>query len=145
MELIFEKWNDILEHVRKEHEVTDVSFETWLAPLKVHSIKNDTVRILVPIGDQMITYLNSKYKMPIFVAIAEFTGKKYDVEFITQKQADEEDTEISSKEAVKSAQGVSNLTLEKANINGKYTFDTFVVGSNNKFAHAASLAVAETP
>ena len=145
MELIFEKWNDILEHVRKEHEVTDVSFETWLAPLKVHSIKNDTVRILGPIGDQMSTYLNSKYKMPIFVAIAEFTGKKYDVEFITQKQADEEDTEISSKEAVKSAQGVSNLTLEKANINGKYTFDTFVVGSNNKFAHAASLAVAETP
>ncbi len=40
---------------------------------------------------------------------------------------------------------VNSPDFEKSNINPKFTFDTFVVGSNNKFAHAASLAVAETP
>ena len=74
MNLIEKNWNEILEHVRKEHELSDVSFETWLLPLKVHSAENHVVKIIVPMGEQMITYLNSKFKTPIFVAIAEFTG-----------------------------------------------------------------------
>ena len=76
MNLIEKNWNEILEHVRKEHELSDVSFETWLLPLKVHSAENHVVKIIVPMGEQMITYLNSKFKTPIFVAIAEFTGEK---------------------------------------------------------------------
>lgn len=146
MNLIEKNWNEILEHVRKEHELSDVSFETWLLPLKVHSAENHVVKIIVPMGEQMITYLNSKFKTPIFVAIAEFTGEKYEVEFITEKEAAEQNAGPknipASQEAVKSA---DNIDYEKSNINAKYTFDTFVVGSNNKFAHAASLAVAETP
>ena len=78
MNLILDKWSDILEHIRKEHELSDVSFETWLLPLKIHSIEGHTVRIIVPV-DQMVTYLNSKFKIPIYVAIAEFTGEKYDI------------------------------------------------------------------
>ena len=97
-------------------------------------------------GDQMITYLNSRLKTPIFVAIAEFTGKKYEVLFITEKQAKEMDSAVSSSPEPSAENPASiSINLEKANINGKYTFDTFVVGSNNKFAHAASVAVAETP
>ncbi|HIT67374.1 MAG TPA: chromosomal replication initiator protein DnaA [Candidatus Merdisoma merdipullorum] len=146
MNLIEKKWGEILEHVRKEHELSDVSFETWLLPLKVYSAENHVVKIIVPMGEQMITYLNSKFKTPIFVAIAEFTGEKYEVEFITEKEAAEQNAGPknipASQEAVKSA---DNIDYEKSNINAKYTFDTFVVGSNNKFAHAASLAVAETP
>lgn len=146
MELILEKWSDILEHVRKEHELSDVSFETWLLPLKIHSIRNHIVQIIVPMGEQMITYLNSKFKTPIFVAIAEYTGEKYDIEFITEKEAKEQDSGAPSfSDPIRNSQSVNNLNLEKSNINAKYTFDTFVVGSNNKFAHAASLAVAETP
>ena len=90
MNLIKEKWSEILEHVRKEHELSDISFETWLLPLTVHSTDNHVVKIIVPMGEQMITYLNSKFKTPIFVAIAEFTGEKYDVEFITEKEAMEQ-------------------------------------------------------
>lgn len=146
MNLILEKWNEILEHVRKEHELSVVSFETWLLPLKIHSIENHVVKIIVPI-DQAVTYVNSKFKIPIYVAIAEFTGEKYEIEFITEKEALAQNPgTISSANMIREINSpVANLDLEKSNINAKYTFDTFVVGSNNKFAHAASLAVAETP
>ena len=62
MNLIKEKWSEILEHVRKEHELSDISFETWLLPLTVYSTDNHVVKIIVPMGEQMITYLNSKFK-----------------------------------------------------------------------------------
>ena len=93
----------------------------------------------------MITYLNSKFKTPIFVAIAEFTGEKYDVEFITEKDAQEQKAASAKAAAPVADRPVISPDFEKSNINPKFTFDTFVVGSNNKFAHAASLAVAETP
>ncbi|MEH2957099.1 chromosomal replication initiator protein DnaA [Candidatus Merdisoma sp. JLR.KK006] len=147
MNLILDKWSDILEHIRKEHELSDVSFETWLLPLKIHSIEGHTVRIIVPV-DQMVTYLNSKFKIPIYVAIAEFTGEKYDIEFITKEEADAFDLKQKKESPATSAlrrQVPVNVISEQSNINAKYTFDTFVVGNNNKFAHAASLAVAETP
>lgn len=147
MNLILDKWNDILEHIRKEHELSDVSFETWLLPLKIHSIVDHTVRIIVPV-DQMVTYLNSKFKIPIYVAIAEFTGEKYEIEFITKEEAHIFDLKQKKEPPVLSPvrkQTSVNIISEHSNINAKYTFDTFVVGSNNKFAHAASLAVAETP
>ena len=147
MNLIKEKWSEILEHVRKEHELSDISFETWLLPLTVYSTDNHVVKIIVPMGEQMITYLNSKFKTPIFVAIAEFTGEKYEVEFITEKEAmEQKNAEVPASSAAAPAERpVNSPDFEKSNINPKFTFDTFVVGSNNKFAHAASLAVAETP
>ena len=145
MNLILDKWNDILENIRKEHELSDVSFETWLLPLKIHSIQDHTLRIIVPV-DQMVTYLNSKFKIPIYVAVAEFTGEKFEIEFITKEEAhllDQNKQRTAPASPKKSAP--LNVNTENSSINTKYTFDTFVVGNNNKFAHAASLAVAETP
>lgn len=137
MDLILEKWDEILETLRKEHELSDVSFKTWLQPLKVHAVENETVTVLVPTEQMGLNYISKKYLLPLKVAISEVTGHDYEIDFILPEQA-------KSKE-VKSVKPQINENIEKANLNPKYTFETFVVGSNNSFANAASLAVAESP
>ncbi|WP_394925242.1 chromosomal replication initiator protein DnaA [uncultured Robinsoniella sp.] len=138
MDIIIEKWEEILYTVKLEHELSDVSFNTWIKPLKVHIIENSTIIILVPSEQMGLNYISKKYTLPIKVAVAEITGLDYNIEFILPEQA---------KTIEKSMPPASTLNenLEKANLNPKYTFDTFVVGGNNNFAHAASLAVAESP
>lgn len=143
MDVIREKWEEILYTVKAEHELSDISFKTWLLPLQVYSVSENVVTILVPSAQMGIEYISKKYMFPIKVAIAEITGTEYDIEFIIPDQ-------IAGREQSKSAVSSSknrnmSVTIEKANLNPKYTFDTFVVGNNNKFAHAAALAVAESP
>jgi chromosomal replication initiator protein len=138
MNIIEEKWTEILNTVKEEHELTDVSFKTWLLPLTVHAVENDTVTILVP-SEQFITYISKKFTLPLKVAISEITGHDYEIAFILPEDVKQDKT------AAPAASSNLGNTAEKANLNPKYTFDTFVVGSNNKFAHAASLAVAESP
>ncbi|NBH13075.1 chromosomal replication initiator protein DnaA [Lachnospiraceae bacterium] len=139
MELILKKWEEILRTVKEEHELTDVSFNTWLKPLSVYNIENSKLYILVPSEHQMaLNYISKKYALPIRVAIAEITGEDYEIEFILQEQTDK----------IKNFRNKTpNFTIdsENTNLNPNYTFDTFVVGKNNKFAHAASLAVSESP
>lgn len=143
MDVIREKWEEILYTVKVEHELSDISFKTWLLPLKVHSISEHVVTILVPSEQMGLEYINKKYMFPIKVAIAELTGTEYDIEFILPEQAKKR--ELTEKVSSNIKNTKLNTTIEKANLNPKYTFDTFVVGNNNKFAHAAALAVAESP
>ena len=143
MDLIREKWEDILYTVKEEHELSDISFKTWLLPLQVYSVTNEVVTILVPSKQMAINYIEKKYMFPIRVAIAEITGTEYDIRFVLPEQAEEEERVVSGSSPSKNK--ITNIAIEKANLNPKYTFDTFVVGNNNKFAHAAALAVAESP
>ncbi len=136
METITEKWNTILETVKTEHDIIDVAFKTWLLPLKVHSVKDGILYIIVP-NNEFADYIKNKYSLPIKVAVAEIIGTEYDIEFITPKQA--------GKLSPDTPKQKSKYKNEHNELNPKYTFDTFVVGSNNNFAHAASLAVAESP
>ena len=142
LDLLKEKWEEILYIVKVEHELSDISFKTWLKPLERHSVSDHTVTILVPSEQMGIDYITKKYMFPIKVAIAEFTGKEYEIEFILPEQA----KKTENKKMFSSFHNAENAAnAAKANLNPKYTFDTFVVGNNNKFAHAAALAVAESP
>ena len=143
MDILKEKWDQILQTVKVEHELSDISFKTWLQPLQLHDITDTTVTILVPNEQMAIDYISKKYTFPLKVAIAECTGKEYNIEFILPEQAA---AQLEAKKKVATVNNVDNSVLaERAGLNPKYTFDTFVVGNNNKFAHAASLAVAESP
>lgn len=138
MELILEKWDDILRTVKEEYEITDIAFNTFLKPLSVYSIEDMKLYILVPSEQIGVNYISKRYTLPIKVAVAEITGIEYEIEFILPEQ-----TKSIKSFRSKSPEFIPNS--DRTNLNPNYTFDTFVVGENNKFAHAASLAVAECP
>ena len=75
-------------HIKEEHELSDVSFKTWLLPTEVYSMKGDTVQILVP-DIHFLGYMQKKYGFLITVAIAEITGIECSVDFITREQIKE--------------------------------------------------------
>ena len=140
MDKILEKWEEILQYVKKEHELSDISFDTWLKPLEVYSVEENLIYILVPSEQIGISYLNKKYYLALRVAIAEILGIEYDIKFILPEDA-KKIRSVNSKGPKTPEPEVS----KRSNLNPNYTFDTFVVGSNNRFAQSASLAVAESP
>lgn len=138
MEILKEKWEEILQTVKKEHDMTDIAFNTWLKPLELHSVTNGRAYILVT-GERIgLNYMNKHYYLPIKVAIAEITGTEYEIEFILPEQA----AQLSRPQPRRTP---TTEAAERSNLNPNYTFDTFVVGSNNRFAHSAAMAVAENP
>lgn len=141
MDSVKEKWNEIKETIRKEYELTDVSFDTWVKPLQFYDIKEDSVIIMIP-SDQAhaLNYISSKYKNFFKVIISEMMDHTYDISFILEKDAVDQ-----KKDIIPAEKHLYNVNYENTNLNPKYKFDTFVVGSNNKLAHSAALAVAESP
>ena len=142
MNEVKEKWPEIIEHLRVEHELLNVSFNTWIKPLKVYDVIDDTAYILVN-NDSSVEYIDKKYRLPLMVCIAEITGKEYEIQFVSED--DDKLNEIHNASIDNGQKKKTKSLAEKAGLNPKYTFDTFVVGGNNNFAHAASLAVAESP
>jgi len=139
MDNIKGNWSDIKESIRREYKLSDISYQTWIEPLEFYNVENDIVNIIIP-SDQShaLSYISSKYKSFFQVTITEMFNHFYDIKFTLEKDAkkvEEQEKDTS----------VYNINYENAHLNPKYKFDTFVVGSNNKFAHSASLAVAESP
>lgn len=139
MEELRQKWDLILETLKKEYDIQDISFKTWIKPLKVYALNGNKITLLISEENMGISYIEKKYLVPLKVTICEVMGREYEVELCSEKekQADE------MKKQAEANQSLKSTSLQ--NLNPRYTFDTFVVGNNNNLAHAASLAVAETP
>ena len=143
--IVKEKWDTIKDTLRREYDLSDISYNTWVSPLKLHVVENDTVTILIP-SDQAhaLNYITNKYKSYFQVTITEMMNHDYDISFILEKDADSSNS-TAGDNSLSQKPVVYNINYENANLNPKYKFDTFVVGKNNTFAHSASLAVAESP
>ena len=137
MELILEKWEEILQTVKEEYDVADVAFNSWLKPLQVYNIIDSTLYILITSEQVLISYIKKRFTIPLKVVVAELTGIEYEIEFIGKDQTN--DIRPLKEKSPKP------LSPKTTNLNPNYVFDTFVVGKNNSFAHAACLAVADSP
>ena len=145
MNEIKDRWNEIKEVIRQEYDLTAVSFNTWVAPLQFYQVENDIVSILIPAEQaHLLKYIHNKYYVCFKVTISELMEHEYDVTFVAETDI-VDSKKTGSKDSTKSKKNTNKVNYESANLNNKYKFDTFVVGSNNKFAHSAALAVAESP
>lgn len=128
-------WRQTLDKL--ESELSKPSFETWLSSTELLEIKGDTLIISVP-NEFAKDWLESKYAPLIRSAIQPILGRNVGLRFIIPDPLDNlhESPEI-----------LSPVKAETSTVflNPKYSFDTFVIGNSNRFAHAASLAVAESP
>ena len=115
---------------------------TWLLPLIPDSVDKDILTILVP-DSAFISYVKKKYEFLLKITIEEITGFQCELDF--KLKSDVKEPEKENRLINVTNNTVSQLALQNANLNPRYTFDTFVVGKNNNLAHAASLAVAESP
>lgn len=139
---IMEKWDDIKNLIRYESDISIISYKTFLENLEPVQVKGNL--IVLEADDQMaINVIEKKYFKSIQVAIGEIMGDFYDIKFVLPGSNLEADQ---GKSMPASGGSINKSSInEQTNLNSRYTFDTFVVGNNNKFAHAASLAVAEAP
>ena len=148
MDVIKEKWEEIIQKLKVEYFLSNISFETWIRPLEVYEIRGNTLYLTVNFKAS-IEHIQNKYLLPLKVCIAEVTGTEYQIKFIPRDLPREQQRRYLEKTATVKEKTHKHKEIspiaEKANLNPKYTFDTFVVGGNNNFAHAASLAVAESP
>lgn len=123
-------------------ELTEVSFNTWIKSAVPVSLTNDTIKFSVP-NNFTKEILETRYKDLIINAIKLIASKKYNLDFSIMS---EETIDIEEPKAKKDSK--TNVVVSdemSATLNPKYTFDSFVIGNSNRFAHAASLAVAESP
>ncbi len=139
MNIIKENWNQIIEKLKVEYEVTDICMKTWIHPLEVSHIEGNTVYISVE-DKQSIEIISKKYQVILGVCIAELTGQEYNIIFVAK-------SDLTSSNNLKSNDSNAQLNelLSNANLKLNYSFDTFVVGKNNTLAHGIALAVAESP
>ena len=121
MNEVKEKWPEIIEHLRVEHELLNVSFNTWIKPLKVYDVIDDTAYILVN-KDSSVEYIDKKYRLPLMVCIAEITGKEYEIQFVSED--DDKLNEIHNASIDNGQKKKTKSLAEKAGLNPKYTLTT---------------------
>lgn len=141
-ENIRENWTKIKETVRREYNLSDISYHTWVEPLEFYNIEGNVINIIIPSNQShALNYISSKYNIFFKVTITEMFEQDYDISFLLEKDI----KNIILENGTESSNPYSSINYENSNLNPKYKFDTFVVGKNNQFAHSASLAVAESP
>ena len=141
MENIADLWNAALANIEKK--ISKPSFDTWLKSTKAHSLQGNLLVITAP-NEFARDWLEERYSQLISGILYEITGEELSVKFIIPQNQNESENDVALPPK-KVKKDDDHGDFPQGILNQKYTFDTFVIGSGNRFAHAASLAVAEAP
>jgi chromosomal replication initiator protein len=132
-------WQEVLNYLR--NKVNTQSYQTWLKPTRLARAESDTLVIRVP-NSEFQEWIEDNFSSTIREALEQlrlgFREIRYEIEAPAEKKT-------AGNREVKALQGKLDFESIEHQLNARYTFDTFVVGSCNQFAHAAARAVAETP
>ena len=135
-----EELNELLTKAKEllKNEVTKISYETWIRDLDIESADNGNIVLIANNAFQKESII-SRYHDLFRNTFNYITNKNCEITVILKDDISEEEIQVAKQLSTNQA-SYPNTTL-----NPKYTFDTFVVGNSNRFAHAAALAVAEAP
>ncbi|RAL23413.1 chromosomal replication initiator protein DnaA [Thermoflavimicrobium daqui] len=132
MEHVQELWAKTLKVLQEQ--VSKPSFETWFKATEATDFQNNTLTVTTP-NEFSRDWLESRYANMIRSTLQAMTGTNIKIKFVIPENANKKTAEAE----------VVEIAPPQSQLNPRYTFDTFVIGSGNRFAHAASLAVAEAP
>ncbi|NLJ40995.1 MAG: chromosomal replication initiator protein DnaA, partial [Clostridiales bacterium] len=131
---ILKLWDEALPFIKLE--LTDVSFNTWISNIEPLIIMDKHLYLKVP-NDFTKSILESRYMDLIVNSLKEVSSTDYSVTLVLPNEAE--------KFLNKGEEKQEDTGTNTAALNIKYTFDSFVIGNSNRFAHAACLAVSEAP
>ena len=129
-----------LKELLKE-EVSKISYDTWMNPLGIRSIDGDNI-VFTTVSEYQKDFIENKYRSLVFNTLRFITNKDWTFSVIDLSKEDDSGNIITDKT---SNVPEAELETNRSTLNPKYTFETFVVGNNNRFAHAAALAVGNEP
>lgn len=140
MENIADLWDNALALIEKK--ISKPSYETWLKSTTAYALQGNSLIVTAP-NEFARDWLDERYSSLISDVLYEIIGEKLEIKFVIPQNTNEQDTAPLAKKENMKVQPVPEIPQNM--LNDKYTFETFVIGSGNRFAHAASLAVAEAP
>ena len=140
METITEVWNGVLQYLHDLQDISETGFQSWITCIRPVAMESDRIVVSVHTDFQR-DIISTHYADKIRQAIVQVVGLPLSLQILT-------DTEMQSSEdeAVTAAEEEEDSrNFVQRSVDNEYTFDNFVVGSSNKFAHAAAQAVANNP